>query len=188
MHSDFCPGLRALHIFLQGPRNIGKSAAILKTLDILGEQPRDIAIAGFYTWNSRDGGTQIFMRPAAQGREGEIYRLASYNNDRGGLECDFSVFEKAGVNILTESAGADIIVMDELGFLEAGAPAFRKAALDILDGNVPVLGVLRQGKEIPWHDEIKNHPRVSLYDVNEKNRDDLPRELAENLLKRWQSG
>ena len=35
--------------------------------------------------------------------------------------------------------------MDELGFLEADAVEFRRAVLDTLDGERPVLGVIRKG-------------------------------------------
>jgi len=174
-----------LHIFLQGPRNIGKSTVILKTLDIIsGRSP--IALGGFFTWNSGggDGTAQIFLRPAAVERRDEISLLASFDAALGRMACNLDVFEKTAVRLLAEGANADLIIMDELGFLETDAPFFRKAVHDRLAWDVPVLGVLRQGKDIPWHADIKNSPSVKLFDVTQKNRDALPQELARLLMSR----
>jgi len=137
-------------------------------------------LGGFFTWNGGPDDPYIYMRPAQAGREREIYRLAGYGADGGGLRCDPMVFEHTGVSLLTGSAGADLLLMDELGFLEGQAPSFRQAVLAALAGDTPVLGVLRLG-DIPWHREIKDNPLVTLCEVNEKNRGALPRELAAGL-------
>jgi len=52
--------------------------------------------------------------------------------------------------------------------------------LDTLSGGVPVLGVLRLG-DIPWLEDIKRSPKVSLHYVDEKNRDSLPGYLARRI-------
>ena len=168
-----------MHIFLTGPRSIGKSTVISKTLKILMSR-FSLEIGGFFTWNGGVGDPHIYMRPARSGGEGEIYRLAGFDADKGGLVCDIQVFERDGVRLLSGSADAGLIVMDELGFLESDALCFRKAVLDILAGETPVLGVLRLG-DIPWHREIKRNPLVKLIDVSEKNRDALPQELAADV-------
>jgi nucleoside-triphosphatase len=168
-----------LHVFLQGPRNIGKSTVIFRTLDILTAR-RPLRLGGFFTWRGGAEDPHIYMRPACKEREREIYRLAFYDASKGGLSCDPPVFEQTGTRLLSANAGAELIIMDELGFLESAAPAFRQAVLATLAGTIPVLGVLRQG-DIPWHREIKDCPRVRLYEVNEENREALPLELAEYL-------
>lgn len=170
-----------MHIFLQGPKRIGKSTVISKTLDILSSEI-PIVPGGFFTWNGGRDDPHVYMRPVRPGGEGEIYRLASYDFDKGGLAANISAFEEDGVRILSARDGADLIIMDELGFLESKARLFRQAVLETLEGQVPVLGVLRLG-DIPWHEEIKRSPLVSLADVNENSRDYLPRELV-SLLKK----
>ena len=165
-----------MHIFLHGPINIGKSTVIRKTLDII-IQKKPLTIGGFYTWRSGDDAPEIYLSPAGAGREREIHRLASYNKEKGGFICDYSVFSTAA-RYLSESIDADLIIMDELGFLESEAPDFQRAVHDTLAANVPMLGVLRTGKHIPWHDEIKKNPQVTLQEVSEKNRDSLPQDLA----------
>jgi len=139
-----------------------------------------LKIGGFYTWNGGEPDPHIYMKPAVSSTEEERYCLASYDLDNGGLIGNMEAFEKDGVRILTESNGDELIIMDELGFLEAKAPAFRQTVLDILAGDVPVLGVLRLG-DVPWHQDIKRNPEVAIYDISEKNRDTLPRELATRL-------
>ena len=169
-----------MHMFLYGPLNIGKSTVVRKTIDALTENA-PLAPSGFFTWNGGESDPHIYMKPARSGTGQESFRLASWDKTNGGLICDFQAFEQDGVRLLTGLKDADLIIMDELGFLESEAPVFRQAVLDALRGNVPVLGVLRTGKDIPWHDEIKNDPRVALHEVTIKNRDALPQELASRI-------
>ncbi|MCL1827875.1 MAG: nucleoside-triphosphatase [Oscillospiraceae bacterium] len=165
-----------MHIFLQGPKNTGKSTVIRKTLDILTEHS-PITLGGFFTWSSGGSEPDIFMRPAERDRGKEVYRIAGYSAESGGLDCDIDVFENIGTRLLTECAGAQLLIMDELGKLESGAPVFRRAVLNALSGDIPILGVLRLG-DVPWLAEIRDDSRVTLIDVNKKNRDSLPREIA----------
>ena len=169
-----------MHIFLQGPRNVGKSTAIRKTLDIM-SKTTSLSLGGFFTWNGGGETARIFLRPAIESRSDEVSLLASFDPAIGRMKCNPDVFEQTAAHLLAESASADLIIMDELGFIETDAPAFRKAVHDTLAGDVPVFGVLRQGKDIPWHDDIKKNPRVRLFDVTQENRDNLPQELARLL-------
>jgi len=168
-----------MHIFLTGPRNIGKSTAIHRTLDILMAQG-PLKLGGFFTWRGGAADPHVYLSPAEVGREHEIYRLAAYDAKSGGLNCDVAVFEQTGVKLLAQSLGADLLIMDELGFLESKAPAFRQAVATALLSAAPVLGVLRLG-DIPWLSEIKSNPQVILYEVNENNRDELPQKLAARI-------
>ena len=67
--------------------------------------------------------------------------------------------------------------MDELGYLERNSFTFRQVVLDTLAGDIPVIGTLRM-KDIPWHEQIKANPRVSILEVTLDNRDMLPHEIA----------
>ena len=165
-----------MHIFLQGPKRVGKSTVIRKALDILmADAP--LRLGGFFTWNGGKGDPHVYMRPARDGGRDEKYRIASYDPSVGRVSADTAAFETEGVRILGARPGAGLIMMDELGFLESDAPAFIQAVLDVLGEDIPVLGVLRLG-DVAWHKEIKRNPLVTLYDVDERNRDDLPRKLA----------
>ena len=73
---------------------------------------------------------------------------------------------------------ADLLLMDELGFLERDALLFQREVIASLDGRTPVLGVLRD-MEIPWHAPILAHPLVKTLRIDEKNRDALPERIAD---------
>jgi len=165
-----------MHIFLQGPRRVGKSTVIRNALEIL-QVGSSLSLGGFFTWNGGREDPHVYMRSAKQENENEIYRVASFKNNTVNLNCSIDVFEQEGVRILNESKEADLIIMDELGFLESNAQIFKQAVLDIIAGDIPVFGVLRLG-DVPWHLAIKRNPSVTLYDVNKENRDALPQKLA----------
>lgn len=81
-------------------------------------------------------------------------------------------FDHLGCETLERSNGCDLIVMDELGPHEADAVLFHTAVLNLLDGTVPILGVLQAPAERFWPDIVK-HPEVRLLEVTEENREDL---------------
>ena len=174
-----------MHIFLQGPKNIGKSTVIYKTLGILAQR-KPLVLGGFFTWNGGKDDLRVYMRSARSDDEREIFCLASWDAEIGRLVCDNQVFEETGTRMLEQCEDADLIIMDELGYLESGAFIFRKAVMDALARDLPILGVLRLG-DIPWHAEIKRNPTVTLIDVSNENRDVLPRALAERFVS-WEHG
>ena len=165
-----------MHIFLQGARKIGKTTVIKNTIDLLSADT-PLVLGGFFTWNGGRGDPNVYIRPARQAGENEVFRLAGFDAEKGGMISDAETFEQDGVRILEHCADSNLIILDELGFLESGAPLFKRKVLDITGGGIPVLGVLRLG-DVPWHDDIKENPAVKIYDVNENNRDTLPRLLS----------
>ena len=165
-----------MHLFLQGKRGVGKSTVIREALEIIFAD-RVLTIGGFFTWNGGRGDPNVYMKPARQSASGEIHRLAAWDDKSKRMMCDVPVFEREGVRLLTETADSDLIVMDELGYLESDAVLFKETVMNTLAGSTPVLGVLRLG-DVPWHEAIKCDYRVKLIDVNVKNRDSLPKELA----------
>ena len=171
--------MEPLHYFLQGKRGVGKSTVIRKTLEIIMVDHAPI-LGGFFTWNGGMDDPNVYMRPARQETSGESYRLASWDSGSRRMTCETSVFDREGARLLSETRGSDLIIMDELGYLESAAAAFRQAVMDRLAGSTPVFGVLLLG-DVPWHDGIKSDPRVRLIDVDELNRDTLPQELAAML-------
>ena len=80
-------------------------------------------------------------------------------------------FDALGTACLTGTP--TLWVMDECGRLERDALAFQQAILEKLEGDTPVLGVVREG--FPgWTKTIADHPNVELITVTEDNRDALP--------------
>ena len=132
-------------IFLTGERGVGKSTALRRALCGCG-----LNIGGFMTdfGDTRYGeNKKLWLLPWSESPDfsaGQVCALLG----PGGRQVFPEVFDGLGAELLRRAAGDDacgLILMDELGFLEAGAAGFRKAVLDVLAGPKPVLGVVRQG-------------------------------------------
>ena len=92
-------------------------------------------------------------------------------------------FETGGCAILAAAPpDADIIIMDELGVMEQDAQHFCAAVLALLDGEIPVLGVIKP-QASPLLDAIRSHSKSKVIELNEDNRDSLP-ELITALVKK----
>ena len=78
---------------------------------------------------------------------------------------DLSVFETFGVSILEAAKNSSgLIVMDEIGKMEANTIQFRNTIIDCLDSPLPVLGVFQQ-RAIWFRETIKNRSDVKIYEV-----------------------
>jgi nucleoside-triphosphatase len=166
----------AKHIFLTGERNAGKSTIIRKYCDTL-----DFAPGGFLTLPRGlrgDGGDSIFIMPytPAPDTETDACEVAVRKGGCAGVVSYPEAFDRKGVEILEKSRGAALIVMDELGFMEKGALLFQRAVLGILDGDTPVLGVVKpvalRKTESAFLDAVRGHPLVALIEVTPENREE----------------
>ncbi len=163
-------------IFLTGERGVGKSTALRRALE-----GSALRIGGFRT----DFGSSRY-------EENKTLRLLPWGapqDSSAGETCARlgpgrrqvlpETFDSLGVRLLRE-AGTDpacqLIVMDELGFLEAEAAGFRRAVLSALSGPKPVLGVVRLGLGA-WG----NAPLGEVWTVTEENRDAIPARLRQRL-------
>ena len=158
-----------MHIFLTGERRIGKSRALNRAAEMLG-----MPIRGFRTrFLTRErGSSSLYMLPAeADGPLDEEHVVAML--DQGKMRGLTERFDALGTEILRASRNTPgaLILMDECGFLERKAMIFQREILRCLDGDQPVLGVLRKGQE--WHDFIRRHPKVIVLTVDEENRGSL---------------
>ena len=197
-----------MHIFLTGPIGIGKTTVINKTLvlleGLLGQAPLSdclatdsvapISLAGFFTHSgptSKESGLpedrDVYISPAGSTK---YYTQSNKIASRDGIvpTAHLEVFEDLGREILKNAVSRDpknppglqLIIMDEVGFLEQNAPKFHEAVFDCLDGDIPILGSLRLG-DVAWLERVKAHPKVKLITVSLENRDELPPALAKEI-------
>ena len=171
------------HIVLWGQRGVGKSTLARRLLeDWTGP------VRGFVTRSSppdADGFRSIYLHAADDPTPVEHTRNRVGRTNRTEHTMWPEVFDGLGVELLRAQPGS-LILMDELGFLEQDAAAFRRAVLRCLDGSIPVLAVIKHKTHIPFLQEIRNHPRVQLYQVTEEIRDALPA-LLSPLIRNWNS-
>jgi len=169
------------HIVLWGQRGVGKSTLARRLLEDWSGPVR-----GFVTRSSppdADGFRSIYLHAADDPTpmEQTCNRIGRTNRTEHTMWPE--VFNGLGVELLRAEPGS-LILMDELGFLEQDAADFRRQVLRCLDGNIPVLAVIKHKTHIPFLQEIRTHPRVQLYQVTAENRDDLLTELSP-LIRNW---
>ena len=157
----------ARHLFLTGPKGVGKSTLIR---GLLAEESGPLG--GFFTVKHEGG---VYLLPAAQERaftsENFLFRCG-----HGG---DPARFDDLGCAALADTAGCRLLVMDELGPHEAEARRFQAAVFRALEGDTPIIGVLQQA-DSEFLDRIARHPQVTVLTVSVANRDALAAEL-----RRW---
>ncbi|MDR0520188.1 MAG: nucleoside-triphosphatase [Clostridiales Family XIII bacterium] len=195
-----------MHLFLTGDIQVGKSTIIGKVVARLGLAPAGFRTV----WDAPDqkGLERLYILPfggagdspcqasAHGGREREDGRDGMCDLARHGvkpaavrrsggrmLEIYPEVFDDTGVRILADEAAARrarIVVMDELGFIESGASAFQSAVLERLDGDIPVLGVIKP-RRTTFLDEVRARGSVRIMEVTPKNRDALAAEAIAHV-------
>jgi nucleoside-triphosphatase len=169
------------HIFLTGERNVGKSTIISRITAGLDFIPK-----GFNTLpgsRSADDGTDyIYILPYGTrlDENAGIPPVACRRWDEDNSGPPFSaypeIFDTLGADILKNSGGAKLIIMDELGFMEKDAHIFQREVLNRLDGDIPILGVIKP-KHTPFLDSIRAHENVTTIEVTVENRESVCAEL-----------
>lgn len=165
------------HIFLTGEIQIGKTTVLHKALEQL-----DVAVGGFYTGSGSERyqkQRRLYLWDAA----GEpVYDEAHCVALLGAGRTAFPErFDALGCEALCHAReNAELIVMDECGFLERNAAAFQAEVLKTLDGDIPVLGIARL-RGADWLDQVRQRPDVLLLTVTEENRDTLAGEVVQLL-------
>lgn len=164
------------HVLLTGEIGSGKSTALKRTLALL-----DLCAQGLQTYY-----------PQARGEEGRELYLRAWGDTGQGVfltrlpGCDLAqtarVFDEAGCALLERAKDADVIVIDEIGRLERDAAHYHAALAACLEGDIPVLAVVRKLKA-PWADWIRSHPNATLIEVTQENREEVP-EAAAALIRR----
>ena len=160
--------MKKKHVFYTGPRGIGKSTLLQKRL----AQFQGV-FAGFRTVKVPCGDSfSVHMLPVDKKEmPGEENFLFDRDKKRK-YEENALRFNAIGCRCLADLKGAELIVMDELGSAESAAKAFQDRVLALLDGDIPILGVLQEG-ESAFQQRVATHPNVELIYVTEENRDSL---------------
>lgn len=161
-------------ILLTGARGAGKSILVRR---LLAENRRPLR--GFFTENQpleSGEGHRTYLYPAHLPRQFTRDNLVALYTPAG-LTVFPQVFDTLGCACLEGVSSGDLVVMDELGFLEGKSPAFLQAVLTALDGPAPVLAVVKDRRDVPFLDAVRSHPSAQLYTVTPDTRQALFRQL-----------
>lgn len=77
---------------------------------------------------------------------------------------------------------ADYIVIDEIGPMELQGEDFQKAVKNIVEGTRPILGIIHWKVNHWLIDGIRSRGDVKIVEVTFKNRETIPRIIAEEIL------
>lgn len=192
------------NMFLTGAIGVGKSTAIMRAiccLETVGKQQG--RSGGTDDWdlsvlqNKSIGGFRTFSIPSqcrGETRRMYIERIGEKTPRDGnhliGIRCQGGmgqsfpkVFEKAGVDILDNlPVNPTLVIMDEIGIIEDGAFGFQKRVLEILKGEIPVLGVLKQKNGV-LTDAVRQQANTAIITVTEQNREEIPHLILSWLKK-----
>ena len=167
-----------MNVFLTGEIQVGKSTAIKRYLST---RPT-LALGGFVTVSRplEEDTMGVYIQPPVF-REDDCtpeHLVGLRGGRRGGIP---ETFDTTGVAILRAPGPFDLLLMDELGRMELRSPVFCQRVLALLDGDVPILGVVKPESNVLL-DAVRAHPKTALLEVTEANRDSIPAEIA-RLLK-----
>ena len=155
------------HLFFYGPSGAGKSFALQRAL----HDCHRGRVAGFCTHKSKDGG--VYLRaadaPALEDDDRLVARVCPLPP-----RADAARFDALGTALLSAVRPGDLVLMDEIGFLERDAALFSDRILRLLDRtDIRILGVCRGPgpRDTPLLAAVRTHPNVTLAPVTMESRD-----------------
>ena len=172
-----------MHIFLTGEKQVGKSTIIKKYLAKSGK-----SADGYITYwtpevNDKQDLQDLRLAPFNTGLQRVKSHIVAQRNDGRMIKPEniAGVFDLHGCDILSKSGKKDLIIMDELGFLEAEAIVFQGAVMRLIDSSKPILGVIKPIRS-EFLDKIRAHPNVELVEVTVENRDEVLNQLLKTVF------
>lgn len=166
------------HIILTGKPAVGKTTVIKKVIPLLCGKA-----GGFFTEEIRVMDKRMGFRIVTlEGDDGILSHVDCSSNFKvGKYRVDLNSFERIAIPALENAIkNKSIIVIDEIGKMELFSIKFREMVKNILDGEKPLLGVVKENDDV-FTAVIKERMDISLIPVNYENRETLPEKIVEML-------
>lgn len=164
--------------FCSGRRDDSCGAALKEVMDRL-----NCSYGGYYikiTEDPNNKDVRIFdLTSLYDGEEGNVFFTKDDSTCISKLNKD--VFDEKGVEILTKSFNdRDIIVMDEIGFLESKAEKFTSEVFNILSSEKVVIGVIKW-RDCEYINKVSSRDDVHIIDVSYDRIEEAKEEAIELL-------
>lgn len=166
------------NLFLTAPSGTGKSTIIKKVLCNL-----NISIGGFQVNRHLTKKDKIYfdMISFLDGKGNNLIGECIKNKK---ATPNLYTFETKGVEILNTSLkNSDLIILDEIGFLEENAENFKSSIRKVLNSDKVVLGVLKEF-DSPFLNELRNRKDIFILKVTLNNRNYITNHIL-NILRNW---
>jgi len=158
--------------FITGAPGIGKTTVLLRTVEAL--KNMGFRVGGMLSREVRERGTRVGFEIVDFETE-ERGWLAHVNQPDGPQVSKYRVnlrdLETLGaVSIRNAVAKAQIVIIDEIGPMELFSPAFKEAAIQAINSDKPVLGVIHHRARDPLIDSIRTRDDAEIIEVTYANR------------------
>lgn len=164
------------NLFLTGEKGIGKSTLIKEVLGKI-----NMTIGGYMTERVVVNGIKTFT--ACSLYDDTIkFDIANINMINGGKDININVFKSDLPLILDESLKyCEVIVLDELGFIEDKIDEFKDMVYRLLESERIVFGVIKD-YDCDFLNTIRGRKDVKIITITEDNRDYVIGEIIDALI------
>ena len=166
-----------IHSFIVAAPGTGKSTLIQRVLEVL-----DRPVFGYVTRKEKDEwdevlGHPIYIYPAGQPQLRSENNLVGYCKDRQPTVYG-EAFNRFAPCLWEPVPQGAVILMDEIGFMEASSEAFCSGIFHLLEGNIPVIAAVKD-KDTEFLKKIRSHPKARCFYLTPENRDTLPAQVID---------
>lgn len=166
---------------IEANKHVGKTTLVNKVLETTSKEVIGLKTIKIDELKDQDEMYPIYLFPI----KSKPIINDSYCVGRCGKGKHFSndeVFNTVGVELLTSNSSNQLIIIDELGFLEMKAEKYVDKIIEILNSNNPVLIMMKTKTSPEFLDRLKTIENVEHISMNLSNRNDIQERIIKEFI------